>query len=127
MFKPLYQFVLPALNNAGTQNYDRARWAFEAAAAKHAGGFTYLGLQVGGEAAAEGKVRREPVHVYTVAAFSEEKDALIALLPSLYPDQYAFFVAEIGLAEFIDGPAAKRDKGEWHPLPPPEGITLSDV
>lgn len=112
-FKPLYEFVLPALNNAGTQNYDRERWQFETDAAEVAGGYTYLGLHVGGWKAGD-KVQREPVHVYHVAAFSQERDELVKRAFKRYPDQASLFVAEIGLADIIDAPAKGAD---WQPLP----------
>lgn len=100
-FKPLWQFVLPALNNEGTRNYDTARWDFEKEAATIAGGYTYFGLHVGGWKNGD-KVQREPVHVYHVAAFSQERDLLVMSLFKLFPDQASFMVAELGLADFID-------------------------
>jgi hypothetical protein len=98
----LYQFNLPDRSNDGAVDYAHARNVWEEIALAEAGGFTALGKHVGAWRADDGTVYREPMFAYQVATTREGMEALAAKSFALFPDQLAFFVAEVGSARIFE-------------------------
>ncbi len=105
----LYQFNLPEQTNDGLSSYDAAREAWENAALAEAGGFTDLGKQFGAwRDPATGAVYRETMHAYQVATTRDVADNLATRAFELFPDQLAFFVAELGEARIVERQAVRQ-------------------
>lgn len=98
----LWEITLPLKDNAGVALH-MAHKNFAATLLDTFGGYTDAGDGVGAWRDG-GKVYKEPVRTYRVAC--EDEPAFGDLAGPYFPDQLAFFVAQIGAAKIIDGPAA---------------------
>jgi hypothetical protein len=100
----LYQFNLPDVTNDLQRDYDLERELWRERAVEKAGGASYTGQATGYWNDANGRTVKEPMHVYQVACDPETASYLVAYAQSLFLDQDALFVADLGEARIIERP-----------------------
>jgi hypothetical protein len=109
----LYQFLLPARSNSGAISYEKPRQAWEKLALDTCGGFTAFGPCLG-QWKGSHSVMVDDLFAYTVAASYDQHEALVNACFSLFPDQEAFAVADLGTLDIISREEVSRpsDNGE---------------
>ncbi len=111
----VYQIAVPETANDGLASYHDAQDTFETMILVRAGGYTDLGVRVGAwKDPSDGKVYKERMRWYQVACEPGDWNVVIEYAFDLFPDQVAFFVAQVGTAEIIERPR------EVKPLPAAE-------
>ena len=106
MYINLYKFYLPVWSHTikNKSNSDSIN-AFVAEVVIRAGGCTILPVASGLWISPENVLLQEAILCLEVATTAGVRDVLIGLLKDFFPDQHAFLVVTLGVAEFIEGNA----------------------
>jgi hypothetical protein len=112
----LFEIALPTKDNVG-KSYGRALKRWEKLALSYAGGYTKLPVAQGAWRDPQtGLIYRDLMRGYRVACSPSQFGCLIHAAWECFPDQVAFFTAELGEASIVEGPAAVAEVAKGKPV-----------
>lgn len=100
----LFQFLIPVYDNEG-QPYAGEHARLERWLVDTIGGYTKLPEVRGGWKDPSGEVYEEPMIPYQIACETDRSWEILGVIANLFPDQQAFFYADIGLPVIYHRPA----------------------